>query len=91
VEMDDIFDLANKNEVAQLTKLMERLFKGKYALTEEMQREKYLFLFLFIYLFLVELHRHRPCPPNTGFLWCTDSIHIHLQTIYMQTKYTHAT
>jgi hypothetical protein len=40
VEKDDIFALANKNELSRLAKsLMERLFKGKCALTEEMQRE----------------------------------------------------
>jgi hypothetical protein len=33
--------LANKNEIARLIQLLlERLFKGKCALTEEMQREE---------------------------------------------------
>jgi hypothetical protein len=36
----------------------------------------------FEFLYIVEL-----CPYNTRFLWYTGSIHIHLQTICMQTKY----
>jgi hypothetical protein len=35
MEKGDFFALANKNEIARL---MERIFKGKCALTEEMQR-----------------------------------------------------
>jgi hypothetical protein len=41
VEKDGIFALANNNEIARLAKsLIERLYKGKRALTEEMQREE---------------------------------------------------
>jgi hypothetical protein len=40
VEEDDFFALANKNVIAGLAKsLMQRLFKGKCALTEELQGE----------------------------------------------------
>jgi hypothetical protein len=40
VAKDDIFVLANKNEIALLAKsLMENLFEGKCSLTEELQRE----------------------------------------------------
>jgi hypothetical protein len=43
VENDDFFALADKNEMARLTKsLMERIFKGKCSLREEMQREGHL-------------------------------------------------
>jgi hypothetical protein len=39
-EKDDFFALANKNEIARLAKsLMNRLFKGKCTLTEEMQSD----------------------------------------------------
>jgi hypothetical protein len=38
VEEDDFSALASKNEIVRLAKsLIERLFKGKCALTEEMQ------------------------------------------------------
>jgi hypothetical protein len=38
------------------------------------------------FLYIVEL-----CPHNTRFLWYTGSVHIHLQTTYMQTEYKHTT
>jgi hypothetical protein len=39
-------------------------------------------VYLFEFLYNVEL-----CPHNTRFLCNTGSVHVHLQTIYMQTKY----
>jgi hypothetical protein len=44
--------------------------------------EKCSLVYLGEFLYIVEL-----CPQNTRFLWYTGSVYIHLQTIYMQTKY----